>query len=308
MPANARADECRFRGEPAIALTAGSTTALFVPRLGMTGVSLRCRGSEHLALPGGLDALRAGRTTGLPLLAPWANRLSQRRYRAAGVEVDLARRRLSVDDNGLPIHGLLIGRDGWSVGRLATRGNTASVRASIDVDAPEFPFPHRIEVAATVRDSGLSIDTTIAALGRRSVPVAFGWHPYLRLAGARRSQWRLRLPDRLHRVLDDRGIPNGATHTERAEDGRVGTRTFDDLYGLGRDRRLALQADDGHSVELQCGKNYPFAQVWVPKGRPFAALEPMSAPTNALVSGDTPIARRGEPFTASFALTLDQVN
>jgi galactose mutarotase-like enzyme len=274
----------------------------------MTGVSLRCQGAEHLALPGGLDALRAGRTTGLPLLAPWANRLSQHRYRAAGVEVDLAGRRLTVDQNGLPIHGLLVGRDGWSVDRLATRGNNASLRASIDVDAPEFPFPHRIDVTATVRDSQLRIETTISALGRRSVPVAFGWHPYLRLPGAQRSQWLLRLPARVHRVLDARGIPNGAVHRERAEADPVGPRAFDDLYGLGRDRRLAFQADDGHSVELHCDRNYPFAQVWVPKGRPFAALEPMAAPTNALVTGDTPMVRRGEPFTATFALNLNQSN
>jgi len=130
----------------------------------------------------------------------------------------------------------------------------------------------------------------------------------LHVAGARRSQWRLRLPTRLHRVLDDRGIPNGLARRERAEAEPVGTRTSDDLYGLGRDRRLAFQAEDGHSVELDCGKNYPFAQVWVPKGRPFAALEPMAAPTNALVTGDTPMVRRGEPFTATFSLNLDLSN
>ena len=298
--------ETRFRGEPAVELVAGSVCAVFLPHLGMTGVSVRCRGAEHLALPGGLDALRAGRTTGLPLLAPWANRLSQRRYRASGVEVDLARRRLSVDDNGLPIHGFLVGRDGWSVDRLTARREAALLRASIDIDDPAFPFPHRIEVAATVRHAQLSVDTTILAMGRRSVPVAFGWHPYLRLPGVRRSQWRLRLPDRIHRVLDDRGIPNGAAERERAETATVGKRTFDDLYGLGRDRKLAFCGGDDRSVELHCGKNYPYAQVWVPKGRSFAALEPMAAPTNALVTGDTPVARRDEPFTATFALTLDQ--
>jgi galactose mutarotase-like enzyme len=289
-----------------VELVAGSTSAVFVPRLGMTGVSLRSRGAEHLALPGGLDALRAGRTTGLPLLAPWANRLSHRQYRAAGVDVDLAGRRLTVDGSGLPIHGLLIGRDGWCVDRLAARGNTAKLVASIDVDAPAFPFPHRIELAATLRDSQLRIDTTLVPRGRRPVPVAFGWHPYLRLAGVGRRQWQLRLPDRIHRALDERGIPNGAANRERAETNPVGTRTFDDLYGLRRDRRLAFCADDGHSIELHCAKNYPFAQVWIPKGRPFAALEPMAAPTNALVTGDTPVVRRGEPFTATFALTLDQ--
>ena len=114
----ASVDEIRFRGEPAVRVAAGEVSATFLPGLGMTGVSLRCRGREHLALPGGLPALRAGATLGIPLLAPWANRLASRRYRAAGVDVDLTGLELGTDGNGLPIHGLLVGRPGWQVGRL----------------------------------------------------------------------------------------------------------------------------------------------------------------------------------------------
>jgi len=306
VAARSFARERSFRGEPAIELSAGSVSAVFVPRIGMSGVSLRCRSREHLALPGGLDALRAGTTAGLPLLAPWANRLSGRRYRAAGVTVDLKGRRLTVDENGLPIHGFLVGSSGWSVHRYGTRGDTARLASSIDIDNREFPFPCRIEVIATVRDAQLRVDTTIVPLGRRPVPIAFGWHPYLRVPGTPRHRWQLRMPGRAHCALDDRGIPNGATEREPAESAAIGTRTFDDLYALGRDRRLSFASDDGRSVELHCGTNYPYAQVWVPKGRPFAALEPMAAPTNALVSGDAPMARPGESFTARFALNLDQ--
>ena len=68
----------------------------------MTGVSLRSDGHEHLALPGGLPALRAGRSLGLPLLAPWANRLGSRHYRVGRVDVDLTGIPLRVDSNGLP--------------------------------------------------------------------------------------------------------------------------------------------------------------------------------------------------------------
>src|SRR3954471_21823641 len=102
-------EEGRFRGEPAVHVSAAGLRATFLPDLGMTGVSLRRRGREHLALPGGLPALRAGRTMGLPLLAPWANRLGARRYRAAGVDVDLTDLPVHTDANGLPIHGLLLG-------------------------------------------------------------------------------------------------------------------------------------------------------------------------------------------------------
>ena len=55
----------------------------------MLGTSLRHRGDELFAVPGGLEGYRAGDVTGLPLLAPWANWLGARHYRAAGVAVDL---------------------------------------------------------------------------------------------------------------------------------------------------------------------------------------------------------------------------
>ena len=274
--ATASVDEVRFRGQPAVRVAAGDLSATFLPELGMTGVSLRCGGREHLALPGGLAALRAGATLGIPLLAPWANRLASRRYRAAGVDVDLDGLPLGTDDNGLPIHGLLVGRPGWRLGRRSTRAGRASCRAAIDVDAPAFPFPHRIEVTVAARDRQLTVDTTIIPTGQRAVPVAFGWHPYLRLPGTPRRQWRLRLPARTHLALDDAGIPTGGEQAEAAEAEPIGRRTFDDLYRLGRERDLALVADDV-AISMRAGTGYPYAQVWVPAGRPFAALEPMTA-------------------------------
>ena len=91
---------------------------------------------------------------------------------------------------------------------------------------------------------------------------------------------------------------------ELAEDDTIGRRTFDDLYALGRDRRLAFTGDDGASVAVQGDARYPFAQVWVPAGMPFAALEPMTVPTNGLVDGTTPLAAPGDAFTARFTLTV----
>jgi aldose 1-epimerase len=308
MARGVRAEERPFRGEPAIELTAGPLTAVFVPGLGMNGVSLRHRGGEHLALPGGLDALRGGHTTGLPLLAPWANRLSRWTYRAARVTVDLDGLSLGTDDNGLPIHGLLVGKPGWAIDQLTTRGDTARVRASIGVDSPAFPFPHRIEVAAVANESQLRVDTTIVPTGRRSVPIAFGWHPYLRLPGAPRGRWRLHLPSRRHLVLDDRGIPTGESARERAEGDPISDRTFDDAYQLGRVHRLRIEHDARRSIEVRGGVGYPFAQVWVPRGKPFVALEPMAAPTNALVDRIAPVVTPGDRYTASFTLTLDRAS
>lgn len=298
------AAEGRFRGEPAVILRGGDLLSTFLPTLGLTGVSLRYRDGEYLAVPGGLDTLRAGGSAGIPLLAPWANRLAARRYRAAEVSVDLKGMRLSTDDNGLPIHGLLLGRSRWRVDRLSTRGDAATLDASIDVDAPAFPFPHRIDVRVRVREPRLTIDTTVTATGRRRVPVAFGWHPYLRVPGTPRARWRLRLPPREHRALDARSIPTGGSTHQPPEAEAIGRRTFDDLYALGRNRRFAFEGEDGRGIEMRCVDGYPFAQVWVPAGRSFGALEPMAAPTNALVEGTTPLVGPGDSFTARFALTV----
>ncbi|MCU1457643.1 MAG: Aldose 1-epimerase [Actinomycetia bacterium] len=285
-------------------LTAGPLTAVFTPALGMTGVSLCYRGGEYLALPGGLDRLRAGHSGGLPLLAPWANRLSAWRYRAAGRTVDLAGLPLHVDDNGLPIHGLLLGRSSWSVEDVRVVRGTARLRASTVVDAPAFPFAHRIEVAVTAGETALRIDTSVVPTARRAVPISFGWHPYLRLPGDEpRSRWRLRLPARRRLITDGLGIPNGAVEREPAENRSIGRRTLDAGYALSRSRRLAIESDGGRSVEVACGSGYSFAQVWVPPRRPFVALEPMTAPTNALVTGEHLSVT--EPFTASFALVFD---
>jgi galactose mutarotase-like enzyme len=190
------------------------------------------------------------------------------------------------------------------VDREVVRGNTAQVRASIDVDARAFPFPHRLEVSATAHETKLVIDTKLIATGRRRVPIAFGWHPYLRLPGSRRSHWTLRLPPRWHLELDERGIPTGASAREASEAAPIGRRTFDDLYALGRDHRLAFENEDGAAIELHCGTGYDYAQVWVPAGRPFAALEPMTVPTNALEHDATPVVVPGERFVARFALAF----
>jgi galactose mutarotase-like enzyme len=309
MRERVRACEATFQGEAGVELAAGDVVATFLPQLGLTGASLAHRGRERLSLRDGVDTLRQGRTAGLPLLAPWANRLSSERYAVAGVEVDLAGRDGVRRDGptGLPIHGLLVGAPGWAVDHLGVDGDAAELRASRLVEGPAFPFPHHLSVTARVTGDRLAVETTVTPSGTRPVPVAFGWHPYLVLPEAVREAWRLQVPERTHLLLDDRGIPTGAHEPAAAEDAPLGDRTFDDLYALGdtaAERRLAFALDDGTSVALECGPGYPCAQVWVPAGKPFAALEPMAAPTDALVAGTAPLVAPGEAFTAAFALTL----
>lgn len=288
----------------AVTLAAGPVEATFLPDLGMLGVALRHRGDDLLALPGGLAGYRAGNVTGLPLLAPWANRLGTRRYTAEGVDVDTTGLDLPTDGHGLTIHGTMTAQPGWDVVARDDR----SFEARFDYGArPDllaaFPFPHELRIAAAVDPAGLTMTTIVAATGDRSVPVSFGYHPYLRLPGVARADVRLHLPARGHFALDGRQLPTGAVHAEQAEGLPIGDRIFDDLYELGDDRVLAVTGG-GRRVSVELGDGYRYVQVFAPPGAETVCLEPMTAPVNALVAGGYPLAPPGEPFAATFRVGL----
>ena len=91
-------------------LRVGALVASFLPSCGMLGVSLRCDGREFVALARTIDEYRAGDTTGIPLLHPWANRLRSHTYAVGDRVIDLSGLDVPTDGNGLPLHGVLHGR------------------------------------------------------------------------------------------------------------------------------------------------------------------------------------------------------
>jgi galactose mutarotase-like enzyme len=292
-----------WRGVAAVVLAAGSTEAVVVPELGMLVAAFVVDGVDHVARPGGLAAARTAHTTGIPLLHPWANRLSCRSYTAAGRTVSLRGLALHTDDNGLPIHGTMIGRSGWTITALG--GGRLDARFEYDegVDGfAAFPFPHAVRVSVRVGRRRLRVDTTVAASSGGAVPVAFGWHPYWRMPGPR-DGWTIVLPDVAHARLDRRGIPTGRARVERAGARPLRGAAFDDQYAFAADRTATLRGG-GRRLDLVLDAGYPFLQVYAPAGRPFCCLEPMTAPTNALVTGDHPTVRPGAAATASFTATV----
>ena len=154
------------------------TGELLLPPSCRTSVSPASRSGTGAAStwrsPGGLDTAR-GAAARVPVLAPWANPVAARRYRAAGVsggpEGACAWAPTTADCRSTA----LLGRSRWRVDRLR-RAATSLLGASIDVDAPAFSVPHRIDVRVRASESRLTVDTTVTATGRRRVPVAFGEH------------------------------------------------------------------------------------------------------------------------------------
>ncbi len=285
--------------------------AAFVPGAGMVGCSLLHHGEELLGQRGGLARYVADRSTmGIPLLHPWANRVAERRFRVAGREVDLwAHPGLyTLGPHGLPIHGLLAAAAGWRVDRHEDSPDGPRLVGTFDFAAREdlmtvFPFPHEIRVEAGISDETLTIETTVHASGDVAVPIAFGYHPYLRLPGVERSAWEVEIPVSERVVLDSEQLPTGEIERADVAAGLLGSRTFDDEF-TAPDQPFSL-AGGGRRIEVSFDRGYPYAQVYAPDDDDVIAFEPMTAPTNTLVSGqDLKLLEPGERYEASFSIKV----
>ena len=216
------------------------------------------------------------RDDGTPARAPVGQPARPLGLSRRGRRVDLRGLELPVDNNGLPIHGNLLGAE-FDIARL----EPGRLRAEFDYGASKdrlraFPFPHRVAVEARLDERGLRLTTEVAPTADRAVPISFCWHPYLRMPAGARRDWVVRWPKCEHIEVDEHVIPTGVRTPQAAERAPIGRRTFDDHYALGRDRTFSVESA-GRTLELAFDRNYPFGQLYVPPRGDFMAIEPMTA-------------------------------
>jgi galactose mutarotase-like enzyme len=295
----------------AVVLSDGELRAAFVPAAGMIGCSLRHRGDELLVQRGGLDGWRGtGRSFGLPLLHPWANRLRDWRYTIAGraVAIDRSRGVVRADEHGLPIHGALAAAEDWDVLDAGADDGGAWLAASLDYGRRDsrlsvFPFPHRLELDVRLEGDALTVTTAVTAAADE-VPLAFGWHPWLTLPGVPRAEWELDVPEREAIALDERGLPTGERAPAPAERAPLGARVLDAHSAVAPGARLVI-AGGGREIAVEWADGYRYAQVFAPSTLDVVCLEPMMAPVAALSTGDgLRLAQPGERASATFRVRI----
>jgi aldose 1-epimerase len=289
----------------------GDLHTTWVPDAGMLGASLIHQGEELLWQGAGAGEYAKARAfMGIPFLQPWANRLDHFGYRASGRDVvlDPESPLLLLDDNGLPIHGLLNATHLWSVRQAAAGSDRVRLVAALDFDDPDllaaFPFPHRLEMAIELGAGGLEVGIALTATGDRAVPVSFGFHPYLQLPGVPRVEWDVAFPVRRRVSLDDRMLPSGTTELVDPITGRIGERTWDDCFDrFDRPPRFDISAGR-RKLEVDFGEGYRIAQIFAPPGQDYLCVEPMTAPVNALTGPDDALTwvRAGQRHRASFRI------
>jgi galactose mutarotase-like enzyme len=173
-----------------------------------------------------------------------------------------------------------------------------------------FPVPHIVRYSASIVGTTMTVAFGVRATGDVDVPISFGFHPYLTLPGSDRRGWQVEIPVARQALIDERMLPTGETVAIAAGelDGALGERTFDTSYPvLHGDQPEFVMADERRRLSLKHLAGYPVTQVYAPEASKFICYEPMTAPVDALISGDgLRWAKPGEDFEAVFSISVEQ--
>jgi galactose mutarotase-like enzyme len=249
---------------------------------------------------------------GIPLLHPWANRLGGSTYGAPPdvVALDPASPLVRRDEHGLPIHGVIGSRLSWRVLDLAADSLHARMRWESRELLAVFPFAHQLDMRASIDGRALRIETSMCSLHAAApVPVSFGYHPYLTLPGTDRRSWRVELPAGCRLVLDRLKLPTGDAEPVDERYFELGESSWDaGLRDFPESSVFAVSAA-GRRISLALLEGYPCAQVFAAAPESFICFEPMTSPTNALVSRrDLASVRPGEEFRAAFEVSVSRLS
>jgi aldose 1-epimerase len=251
------------------------------------------------------------------LLCPWPNRVDGGHYTIDGVHYQLD---LSEPANGNAIHGLTRWLS-WVPGPGSAAEDEITLR---HVLLGHQGYPFCLEFDASYRldaDRGLEVSISARNIGSLAAPYGTGSHPYLTAGAATVDECELELPAGLWQPIGKRGIPydspKDVTGTEfdfRAAK-RIGITQLDSaLTGLTRDadgRARARLTGPRTQVTLWAGPGYEWLQVFTgdtldPSHRRKAvAIEPMTCPPNAFVSGvDLLMLEPGDSVTHTWGIEV----
>jgi aldose 1-epimerase len=232
---------------------------------------------------------------GVPLLAPFANRLDEQAFYANGKKYSFDMGLGNVR-GAIPIHGFLTGAKDWRLVEANADAKGAWVTSTLDFYRnpqfmKQFPFAHTITMTFRLQDGALEVRTRIDNLSIDAMPVAIGFHPYFQLTDSPRDEWTVSLDAKAHYKLAPNLIPTGETepveqlspnpHAIPLKD-----LALDDVFGdLTRDKDgRAVMGVRGKTQQLDValGPNYRAMVVYSPKGSNFIALEPMVGITDSM--------------------------
>jgi len=248
------------------------------------------------------------------VLLPWPNRVDGGKWRWQDADQQLAISEVSKNN---AMHGLVR----WAGWYLDREGDDVAVARHVLHPQTGYPFRLAAELRYSLGADGLTVRVRVQNLGEQPVPLGLGFHPYVRCGNARVDDCTLTVPAERYLEVDDRGLPTGARPVEGSDldfrtGRRIGAQQLDTPFtGLtpsdGRTTVEVVAADD--RVRVWMDETFRYTQVFTgdtvpqPERRRFGlAVEPMTCPANALVTGEgLTVLDAGEVLEGSWGISPD---
>ncbi|GAA1587088.1 aldose 1-epimerase family protein [Kribbella hippodromi] len=240
-------------------------------------------------------------------LFPWPNRVTNGKYTFAGTEQQLA---LTEPDRRNAIHGLTR----WANWLRIDDGSDPAALVIGHRLHGRPGYPHQLDFRLDYRlADGLSVTATATNIGDSDAPYGYGSHPYLSVGrpidecvlefGA--DEWLEVSPEQLTPV--GQHPVDGSPYDFRG--GRpVGSLQIDNAFtGLGSGSWSVSLTDPDTGTRSVLTSDTPWMQLYTGEalGRTALAVEPMTCPPDAFVSGqDLVVLKPGESHTTSFVVSV----
>lgn len=249
------------------------------------------------------------------VLLPWPNRIAGGQYRWDG---ELAQLPVNEVDLNTAIHGLVR----FTAWRIGDRGPDR-----VELNHRLWPspgYPHTVDLAIgyVVGPGQVTVTTSARNAGASTAPFGAGQHPYLLPPGGiSLDDCTLRVPARHYMETDRRGLPVaehavGGAELDFRDPRRLGDARLDTAFtGLDRDGSgRAVVVLEGHAgaTSVWLGPGYTWVQVFTgdtvpaPRTRRAVAVEPMTCPPNAFVTGrDVIRLEPGATWSATWGIAVE---
>jgi aldose 1-epimerase len=235
----------------------------------------------------GKDLVRASATladfegrpglNGVPLLAPFANRLDETAFYANGRKYNFDLELGNVR-GPIPQTGYVNGSKAWQLVEATSDQRSAWVTCRLDfykipLYMAQFPFAHTITMTYRVSEGALEVHTRLDNLSADPMPVAIGFHPIFELPDGNRDDWTVSLDAKTHWIEIPQRLPTGETQPIENFFGSDRTAiqlkkyaliddVFTDLVRDSKGRATMRLMFNGKELDAILGPNYRTVLTW----------------------------------------------
>jgi aldose 1-epimerase len=232
--------------------------------------------------------------SGIPFLAPWANRMADGGFWANGKKYTFnsGTGTVRVAPTGIAMHGMLSTSPLWEVTEVRADAKAAWVTSRFEFwKHPDlmanWPFAHEYEMTYRLADGALEVITTVVNRSAEPMPLALGYHPYYNLPDTPRDEAVAHIPAKTAVVTDDRLVATGEMKPMDLPDptplkDRMIDNGYTDLIRDKDGRATFYFEGQGKKIEVVYGPKWTVAVVYSPNKQNYICFEPMAGITNGV--------------------------